>query len=215
MGQILELNIQSKVKKSPRTKGVKELDRRPRDHLYPAEAEAIIKAAKKIGRYPLRDSTMIRLAYGHGLRATEVCSLQWSDLDLYSGLPIINIQRLKDSQSDTHPLYYEELKGLRALHRERQKALEATGIDSPYVFVTERLGPLSKQGFWQIIKRAGEAAKLPFPIHPHMLRHGCGHRLRAQKRDIREIQEFLGHKNIQNTVRYTKGGPDRFKGFGR
>ena len=65
------------------------------------------------------------------------------------------------------------------------------------------------------IPRVGEAAKMPFPIHPHMLRHACGFKLANDGHDTRALQQYLGHKNIQHTVRYTDMAPDRFKDFWR
>ena len=70
-------------------------------------------------------------------------------------------------------------------------------------------------GFHQLIRRLGEAAKMPFPIHPHMLRHACGFKLANDGHDTRALQHYLGHKNIQHTVRYTEMAPDRFKYFWR
>src|SRR5262245_19064547 len=84
-----------------------------------------------------------------------------------------------------------------------------------YVFVSERSGPISPIGFHRLIQRLGEAAKMPFPIHPHMLRHACGFKLANDGHDTRALQHYLGHKNIQHTVRYTEMAPDRFKDFWR
>jgi len=78
---------------------------------------------------------------------------------------------------------------------------------SPYVFQSERGGPMTPKSFHALFGRIGVWAKMPFPIHPHMLRHGCGYTLALQAR--------LGHKNIQHTVRYTELAPDRFKNFWR
>ena len=75
-----------------------------------------------------------------------------------------------------------------------------------------RNGPI---GFHRLIQRLGEAAKMPFPIHPHMLRHACGFKLANDGHDTRALQHYLGHKNIQHTVRYTEMAPDRFKDFWR
>ena len=66
-----------------------------------------------------------------------------------------------------------------------------------------------------LIQPLGEAAKMPFPIHPHMLRHACGFKLANDGHDTRALQHYLGHKNIQHTVRYTDMAPDRFKDFWR
>jgi type 1 fimbriae regulatory protein FimE len=86
---------------------------------------------------------------------------------------------------------------------------------SPYVFTTERRRPLTDAAVRKIVARAGEAAKLGFPVHPHMLRHACGFKLANEGHDTRVIQHYLGHRNIQHTVRYTEMAPDRFKGFWR
>ena len=67
----------------------------------------------------------------------------------------------------------------------------------------------------KLIARLGEAAELPFPVHPHMLRHACGFKLANDGQDTRAIQHYMGHKNIMHTVRYTELAPDRFKGFFR
>jgi type 1 fimbriae regulatory protein FimB/type 1 fimbriae regulatory protein FimE len=78
------------------------------------------------------------------------------------------------------------------------------------VFVTERKGPLTDSSVRKLVARAGEAAELGFPVHPHMLRHACGYKL---AHDTRAIQHYMGHRNIQHTVRYTELAPDRFSGF--
>src|SRR5262245_30971577 len=83
------------------------------------------------------------------------------------------------------------------------------------VFVSERGGPISPIGFHRLIQRVGEAAEMPFPIHPHMLHHACGFKLANDGHDTRALQHYLGHKNIQHTVRYTEMAPDRFKDFWR
>jgi integrase len=82
--------------------------------------------------------------------------------------------------------------------------------DYPY---NERSGPATTAGFLKIIARTGEAAKLPFPIHPHMLRHSTGYKLANDGHDTRALQHYMGHKNIMHTVRYTEMAPDRFKNF--
>jgi len=63
--------------------------------------------------------------------------------------------------------------------------------------------------------RLGKAAKLPFAVHPHMLRHACGFKLANDGHDTRALQHYLGHKNIQHTVRYTEMAADRFRDFWR
>ena len=104
-----------------------------------------------------------------------------------------------------HPIGAVELRALRRLKREQ--------LESRYVFVTERLAPATPAGFRKMIARTTEAAELPFPVHPHMLRHACGYKLANDGQDTRSVQLYLGHKNIQHTVRYTELSPERFRSF--
>jgi integrase len=101
----------------------------------------------------------------------------------------------------------DEIRALRRLQREQG--------GSSHVFMTERDGPMTPKAFHALFGRIGERAKLPFPVHPHMLRHGCGYALANAGHDTRALQAWLGHKNIQHTVRYTELAPDRFKNFWR
>src|SRR5690349_24601062 len=80
--------------------------------------------------------------------------------------------------------------------------------------MTERDGPMTPKAFHALFGRIGERAKMPFPVHPHKLRHGCGYALANAGHDTRALQAWLGHKNIQHTVRYTELAPDRFKTSG-
>jgi type 1 fimbriae regulatory protein FimB/type 1 fimbriae regulatory protein FimE len=106
----------------------------------------------------------------------------------------------------THPLTGIELRALRRLQREQ-------GTAGRYVFLSERGAPMGPVGFRRLVQRLGEAAKLPFPIHAHMLRHACGFKLANQGADTRSLQHYLGHKNIQHTVRYTELSTERFRDF--
>src|SRR5262249_8303051 len=105
-------------------------------------------------------------------------------------------------------LQLDEVRALHEIEREQEPK-------SAWVFVTERGSPFSREGFASMVERAGVAAGLGFPIHPHMLRHACGYALANAGHDTRRIQSWMGHKSIQNTVRYTELAPDRFKDFWR
>ena len=117
----------------------------------------------------------------------------------------LHVNRLKDGVPSVHPLRGPEIRALRRLRREYP--------DSPYVFVTERRGPLTDAAVRKIVARAGENAGIGFPVHPHMLRHATGYKLANDGHDTRAIQQYLGHKNIQHTVRYTELSPTRFRDF--
>ena len=119
--------------------------------------------------------------------------------------------RLKGSIDSSHYLERDELAGIKLLRRQQ----EAKGIKSAYVFVNERAEPFRRMGIARMVERAGEAAKLPFPVHVHMLRHSTGYALAAKGMDTRRLQHFLGHASITNTVRYTAMSPEPFKDIWR
>ena len=146
---------------------------------------------------------MILVAYRHGLRVAELIALRREQVDLKQG--VLHVRRRKNGSPSTHPLHGPEIRALRKLAREYP--------ETPYVFVTEREGPLTDSAFRKIVARAGAVAVLDFPVHPHMLRHSTGFKLANDGQDTRAIQHYLGHKNIQHTVRYTELSSDRFKEF--
>ncbi len=162
-------------------------------------------AARKSSRYGHRDATMILIGYRHGLRASELCDLQWSQVELATGR--LHVRRAKNGSPSVHPMQGDEIRTLRRLQREQGP--------SSHVFMTERDGPMTPKAFHGLFGRIGSRAKMQFPIHPHMLRHGCGYALANAGHDTRVLQAWLGHKNIQHTVRYTELAPDRFKDFWR
>jgi type 1 fimbriae regulatory protein FimE len=176
---------------------------RSREYLTEDEVDQLMDAAGRVGRHGHRDATLILLSYRHGLRVTELVSLRWEQLDLKQGL--MHVNRLKHGNPSVHPLRGPELRALRRLQREYSTL--------PYVFCSERKAPLTSDAIRKIITRAGREARLPFSVHPHMLRHACGYKLAQAGQDTRAIQHYLGHKNIQHTVRYTQLSPDRFKDF--
>jgi integrase len=175
---------------------------RSREHLTETEVKKLIEAAKG-NRHGHRDATMVLVAYRHGLRASEVCDLQWGQVEFSSAT--LHVRRVKNGKPSTHPICGDELRALRRLERDAQK--------SRFVFVSERGAPFTIDGFNWIIKRAGKKAGLPFQAHAHMLRHACGYKLASDGHDTRSIQDYLGHRNIQHTVRYTELSPERFRSF--
>jgi type 1 fimbriae regulatory protein FimB/type 1 fimbriae regulatory protein FimE len=160
-------------------------------------------AAGKTGRHRHRDRTLILIAFRHALRVSELVSLRWDQVDLKQGL--LHINRSKNGSPSTHPLRGPEIRAMRRLQRDYP--------ETPYVFVTERKGPLTTASVRKMVTRAGEKAELGFPVHPHMLRHACGFYLANEGHDTRAIQHYMGHKNIQHTVRYTELAADRFNEF--
>lgn len=177
-------------------------DRRTREHLTPAEVEKLMTAAGRLGRHGHRDATLILIAYRHALRVGELVALRWEQIDFAQGL--FHVTRLKNGTPSTHPLRGPEIRALRRLKREGE---------GNYVFTTERSGPMTADNVRKLVARAGQAAGISFPVHPHMLRHAAGFKLANDGHDTRSVQHYLGHRNIQHTVRYTELAPDRFKTF--
>jgi type 1 fimbriae regulatory protein FimB/type 1 fimbriae regulatory protein FimE len=175
---------------------------RTREHLTIDEVERLIEAAKT-NRYGHRDALMVLLAFRHGLRAGEVVDLRWDQIDFKTGT--LHVRRFKNGLPNSHPLTGRELRALRRHQRESDK--------SPFIFVSERGAPLSAPGFSRMVERAAVSAKLGIKAHAHMLRHACGYKLANDGHDTRALQAYLGHRNIQNTTRYTALAQDRFKDF--
>ena len=188
---------------TPRRKPNAEL--RTREYLTDAEVAKLTEAAKA-NRWGHRDATMVLVAFRHGLRASELTDLRWDQIDFNTAT--LAVRRVKQGSPSTHPILGDELRALRKLQREQEPK-------SPFVFTSERGSPFTTAGFARLVERAGESAGLGFKAHPHMLRHACGFALANKGHDTRALQAYLGHKNIQHTVRYTELSPDRFKDFWR
>jgi type 1 fimbriae regulatory protein FimB/type 1 fimbriae regulatory protein FimE len=180
-------------------------DLRTREYLTEAEVERLMEAAKG-NRWGHRDATMILVGYRHGLRVSELVDLRWDQVEFATAT--LHVRRVKQGTPSTHPILGDELRALRRLQREQEPK-------SPFVFTSERGAPFSTAGFARMVERAAREANLAFKAHPHMLRHACGYTLANKGHDTRALQAYLGHRNIQHTVRYTELSPTRFKDFWR
>jgi len=189
-----------------------------RKHLTLLEVDRLLAATKENPRTGLRDRCLILLMFRHGLRVTEACAMRMDQVDLESR--ILQVQRLKGGLSTTQPLRTEEIRLLKSWMVERERWLRqwrrkegGTGaaLDRQALFLSTRGTALSRKTFWALLRRYGDLAGLSLPPHPHMLRHACGYALADQGADTRLIQDYLGHRNIQHTVRYTATNVRRFE----
>jgi integrase len=180
-------------------------DTRARKHLFPAEVEALLRAARKSGRYGLRDETAVLIAYRHGLRATELVALRWSQIDLKGAT--ITISRAKGGKETQHPLRSVELRLLGRLRKDNP--------DTTYVLMSERGTPWSTSNWRKVLQRLAAVAKLPISVNPHALRHACGFALAEKGVDTRALSHYLGHRSLQSTERYTEQSRHRFRDFWR
>jgi integrase len=204
LAQVTPTTINGTVKRSQPPRRRRNAETRAREYLTDAEVQKVMKAAGA-NRNGHRDATMVLLAYRHGFRPVELVTLRWDAIDFSHGQ--IHVNRAKNGAPSVHPLSGVELRALRRLKREQQP--------SPFVFTSERGSPFTTAGWRKMVARLGVAAKFGFVIHPHMLRHACGFQLANQGTDTRTLQAYLGHRNIQHTVRYTELSPTRFKNLWR
>lgn len=205
MGTVSQLRQPSKTGKLPNAppRRVTNASLRSREYLTPAEVDAMAAAAKGAGRHGHRDATMILLAYRHALRVSDLVGLRWDQVDLEQGS--LHVTRLKNGTPSVHPLRGPEQRALRQLGRDYP--------ESPYIFASERKGPIAAATVRKLVARAGVLAEIGFPVHPHQLRHACGFYLASKGQDTRAIQAYIGHRNIQHTVLYMELSADRFKNF--
>ena len=175
-----------------------------RRYLTQREIERLMDCARKHGRYGHRDATMILVAYRHGLRASEVCDLQWQQIELPEGR--LHVHRVKNGIPCVHPIRGDEMRALRKLRRDYPT--------DAHVFVSERGGPISPIGFHRLIQRLGEAARCLSRSTRTCFAMPAGSNWPMMV-TTRGPCSTLGHKNIQHTVRYTEMAPDRFKDFWR
>ena len=188
------------------TKSAETIDRNAKNFLTENEMKKFLEAARK-GRHGVRDFCLMLMAYRHGLRVSELIDIRLQDLDLETGR--LFVRRLKGSLSTHQPLDGVELRAIRAWLRMRE---DYPNGSSNYLFSSER-GMLTRQAINYLVEQIGKRAKLNFKINPHMLRHSTGYYLANKGNDTRPIQDYLGHRNITHTVRYTRTAAYRFEGL--
>lgn len=184
------------------------IDQNAKNFLTKSEMKKFFEAARK-GRHGVRDFCLMLMAYRHGLRVSELIDIRLKDLDFDSAR--IYVRRLKGSLSTHQPIEGDELRSIRAWLKIRENYPNS---NSNYLFLSER-GPLIRQAVNYLVEQIGKRAKLGFKVNPHMLRHSTGYYLANKGCDTRLIQDYLGHRNITHTVRYTRTSAHRFEGLWR
>ena len=176
---------------------------RPREHLTGHEVFELMKVARARGRYGHRDATMILVAYLHALRVSTLCGLRWDQVDLDVGQMRLEGGGGKGravKHSRVHPITGAEREALSRLRREHK--------DSPYLFVTERGGPVTPAGFRRTLSRVGEASSILFPVHPQMLRHSLAHHVLSEGLPIDSLKDYFGFETFGSMHRYVKPSED-------
>lgn len=184
------------------------VDPKEKNFLTESEIKKFLAAARK-GRHSVRDYCLMLMGYRHALRVSELIDIRFKDLDLEAGR--IFVRRIKGSLSTHQPIEGDELRAIRAWLRERENYPNA---NSNYLFLSER-AMLTRQAVNYLVEQIGKRAKLNFRVNPHMLRHSTGYYLANKGYDTRLIQDYLGHRNITHTVRYTRTAAHRFENLWR
>lgn len=200
-----------KQRKKPLADGLAKsltIDRRIKDYLTEAEVEQFLAAAKN-GTHGVRNYTLALLAYRHGFRVSELVDVRLEEIDLQ--MARLRVRRMKNGLDTEHPIAGDELRAIRAWLRVRERSKHA---HLPFLFISER-GRMVRQAVAYLFAEIGKRAGLLFKVRPHMFRHSCGYYLANRGFDTRLIQDYLGHRNIQNTVRYTRTAAKRFEGLWR
>lgn len=148
----------------------------------------------------IRDRAMLETAYSTGMRVSELCGLRFEAIDREQRIVRV---RGKGKRERIVPIGSKALKALDRYCAESRPRL-AADRPSPYVFLNYRGGPLSRVGFWKILKKHALAAGLPAEVTPHTLRHSFATHLVEGGADLRAVQELLGHASIATTQIYTR-----------
>lgn len=176
-------------------------------HLALDEVESLLRQPDASTPAGLRDKAMLELLYATGMRVSELVGLRSADFD-----PNMGVLRClgKGSKERLIPVGKSALAAVESyLHQGRSQLLKHG--ESPYLFLNQRGGRLSRVGFWKIISRYGRTAAIATPITPHVVRHSFATHLLERGADLRSIQLMLGHSDISTTQIYTHVIKERLK----
>jgi type 1 fimbriae regulatory protein FimB len=197
-------NVQSE-KKSPAAKRPKQKRQRDKEYLTDHEVEQLMEAAAD-GRHGVRDQLLILLAWRHGLRCEELVSLKLNQITI-PGRELY-VLRVKGSVSNHHPMQEDEIRLLKRWLKVREAN---KGARSDRLFLTERGEGMQPHAFNHLLTVIGQRAGFPFRVYPHMLRHSCGFHLANKGLNAFTIAAYLGHRQIQNSLRYVHVSAAQFK----
>jgi integrase/recombinase XerD len=175
------------------------------------EIDAILHSV--VGNEPRaqRDRAILEVLYATGVRISELVGLDLADIDFDDGIARVLGKGDKERVVPMGRAARSELRAYCGDGRLALRSPRAPRRDADAVFLNARGGRLTRQGCWQLVRRAGERAGLGEQLSPHVLRHSCATHMLDHGADIRVVQELLGHASISTTQVYTKVSPERLR----
>jgi len=175
------------------------------------EVAAILRTVVGDDPRAQRDRAILEVLYATGVRISELVGLDLSDIDFEDGLARV---LGKGDKERVVPMGRAARAELRRYCGDGRLALRSARVarrDADAVFLNARGGRLTRQGCWQLVRRAGERAGLGERLSPHVFRHSCATHMLDHGADIRVVQELLGHASVSTTQVYTKVSPERLR----
>ncbi|MBI5836623.1 MAG: site-specific tyrosine recombinase XerD [Candidatus Eisenbacteria bacterium] len=163
------------------------------------EVEMLLAQPRLDTTLGIRDRAMMEVMYGGGLRVSELISLKVPDVQFEESFLLVSG---KGDKQRLIPLGSKAREALVA-YMEGSRPHLLRGRTSPYIFLNARGGPLTRMGFWTVLKRHARTAGLAEKVTPHVLRHSFATHLLQGGADLRSVQELLGHASITTTEIYT------------
>ena len=154
----------------------------------------------------IRDKAMLELLYATGIRVTELITLKLKDVNLQMGYLVC-----KDGGKERVIPFGNEARSALIRYLEGTRASMIADPDSEYLFANCSGQPMSRQGFWKLIKFYAKKAGIMADITPHTLRHSFAAHLVENGADLRSVQEMLGHSDISTTQIYANMNHNRIR----
>jgi integrase/recombinase XerD len=175
------------------------------------EVDAILRAVVGAAPRAQRDRAILEVLYATGVRISELVGLDLGDIDLDDGIARVLGKGDKERIVPMGRAACSELRTYCGDGRLALRSPRAPRRDADAVFLNARGGRLTRQGCWQLVRRAGQRAGLGERLSPHVLRHSCATHMLDHGADIRVVQELLGHASVSTTQVYTKVSPERLR----
>lgn len=170
------------------------------------EVEILLNQPNTTELKGIRDKAMLEVLYATGIRVTELISLKLEDINLSLG----HIKCRFNSKERVIPLGSKAISAIH-LYLDKVRFAMIRDVNENILFVNCNGMPMTRQGFWKIIKVYAKKANIPDNITPHILRHSFAAHLVANGADLQSVQEMLGHSDISTTQIYTQVNKNKLK----